>query len=110
MNAEQFEREGPQGAKLAQYEAWLKSRPEGVREVVAKFPPWRRYRIKPTDAVVGLMQFSQVTEPGEGQKKGDVVFHVKVIEIPADKPALRHFLGKIVIGVKPEQLVMVEPR
>lgn len=103
------ERDGPQGAHLEEYRKWLQERPEHVRAVLVKRPPWRRYRMKATGDVVALLGAQEVLEESHGLKKGDVIFKVQVIEMSPERRVLRNVVGRVVTQVQASDLVMMEP-
>ena len=64
----------------AAFEVWLEGRPEVIKDMAHKYPPWKRYRIKSTGQECVLYSYSEagtVTVDAEG-----LVFDHRVFGIP----------------------------
>lgn len=55
----------PTAEKLAAWNEWLADRPECIREVATRLPPWNDYRIVTTGQRARIYSYS---EPGENNR------------------------------------------
>ena len=47
----------PSDDQKKEWDAWVASRPDGVRELAARFPPWKLYRLSTTKQRVFVIGF-----------------------------------------------------
>ena len=95
----------PEGNQLVEWIRWLKERPESVRKVVAKVPPWKVYRFKfskaPVPELVSIVAYCETEDDVTG-REGAVTLRVNV-----NSPTF----PRQVFGIKPEDLEPVhEPK
>lgn len=78
-------------AQVAEWAEWLAGRPEKVREVAERLPPWKNYRLKTTDQYAVIKHYD---EHADGSVTLTIVVWRDWLPIPRG-----------VFGVKPDDLV-----
>ncbi len=90
----------PTPDELAEWEAWVSTRPADIRAVAERWNPWTLYRLKSTGQFVTILSYQ---EGNHGE--GDPMFHDVTLNINVDaRWNWAAFPGRNVFGVKPDDL------
>jgi len=82
------------------WEDFLSARPENIRKVAEKFPPWKKYRLKDHGFT------GSVYIPRAYEEKEDGTVTIQCVKENKEMPILG---GYSVFGIHPESLEEVEP-
>ena len=87
----------PNEEQLAEWTQWLEGRPEAVRLVAERYPPWLYYRLTTTG------QLGQILAYGEPEKEGEPVT-VRMLLCLQGAGTLAPLMTRQVFGIDPATL------